>query len=215
MIVAEGLARRFGRREVLRGLDLTAAAGDFLLVLGANGAGKTTLLRVLATLLRPSGGRARVAGADLQQEPATVRRSVGFVGHSPLLYRDVTVAENLRFYAEMYGVDRPRERSEELLEKVELSLRRDDPVRDLSRGMRQRAAIARALLHRPRVLLLDEPYAALDERARSLFDGILQEQAGRSTIVLVTHEPDRPSRWATMTLLLEGGTVTPVNGLRP
>jgi heme exporter protein A len=208
----QGLTRRFGRREVLRGVDLSVAPGGFLLVLGANGAGKTTLLRILATLLRPGAGRVTVAGTDVGEEPEAVRRSVGFVGHAPLLYGDLTLGENLRFFAAAYGIGSPAKRIAEVVDGVELSLRYDDPVRELSRGMRQRAALARALLHRPSVLLLDEPYAALDERARVLLDGILDEESGGTTIVLVTHEPERPLRWATETVRLEDGVAVPADG---
>jgi len=213
-VVVDGLARSFGSREVLRGLDLAVAPGCFLLVLGANGAGKTTLLRILATLLRPGAGQVRVAGADVREDPAAVRRVVGMVGHSPLLYGDLTVDENLRFFAGMYGVDAAADRIACLLERLKLTPRRRDRVRDLSRGMRQRAAVARALLHRPSVLLLDEPYEALDECARLLLDGILDEHCGRTTIVLATHEPKRPSQWATAVVRLADGLAIPVAGGR-
>ena len=208
-VAVEGLHRRFGRRDVLHDVDLDLECGGFLLVLGDNGAGKTTLLRILATLLTPTAGRVVIAGRDVRQAPSAVRRAIGLVGHSPLLYRDLTVAENLRFYAAMYGVSHPEARIGELVERLELRWRCDDPVGELSRGTRQRAAIARALLHRPQVLLLDEPYAALDDRARDRLDQLLAEESERTTVVLATHEPARPSRWATAAVLLHDGEASP------
>jgi len=210
-VVVKGLRRRFGRRDVICDVDLDVEAGGFLLVLGDNGAGKTTLLRILATLLMPTAGSVLIGGTDVSRAPTATRRTVGFVGHSPLLYHDLTVSENLRFYAAMYEVAEPEERIDGLVERLELRWRRDDPVGELSRGTRQRAALARALLHRPQLLLLDEPYAALDDRARDRLDQILAEESERTTIVLATHEPARPSRWATAAVLLEGGGASPVD----
>ncbi len=208
-IAVEGLSRRFGRREVLREVALELPQGAFLLLLGANGAGKTTLLRILAALLPPSSGRAEVAGHDIRTEPVAVRRAVGYVGHTPLLYRDLTAAENLRFYADMYGLPDPSARTAEMLDRVELRRRSHDAAGELSRGMRQRLAIARALLHDPSVLLLDEPYGGLDDRAAAVLDRILEEQAGRTTVVLVTHEPARPMRWATAVREVRDGRLHP------
>jgi heme exporter protein A len=202
---AEGVERRFGRRRVLVEVSFDLAPGGFLLLLGPNGAGKTTLLRILATLLSPSGGSVRICGHDAREDAASVRRLIGFVGHSPLLYGDLTARENLRFYARMYQVAGAEERIADLLDRVELTVRADDPTHEFSKGMRQRLALARALLHDPRVLLLDEPYAGLDTRAAGLLDGLLDERAGRATVVLVTHDPARPAAWASATLTLAGG----------
>jgi len=214
-VAVEGLSRRFGRREVLRDVALELPQGAFLLLLGANGAGKTTLLRILAALLLPSSGRAEVAGHDVRAEPAGVRRAVGYVGHAALLYRDLTAAENLRFYADMYGLPDPAARAAEMLDRVELRRRSHDAAGELSRGMRQRLAIARALLHDPSVLLLDEPYGGLDDRAAAVLDGILEEHAGRTTVVLVTHEPSRPMRWATVAREVRDGRLHPLDVRAP
>lgn len=171
-------------------------------VFGANGAGKTTLLRVLATLLRPHAGIARVAGAALPDEAWKVRGRVGYLGHDPLLYRELTPRENLRFHARLHRVD--DERVEELLEGVGLGRRAADPVRELSRGMVQRVAVARAVLHDPPLLLLDEPRAGLDPAAVELLEPLIGRAAGR-TRVLVTHDVEGGLRESDLALGLSGG----------
>ena len=160
-IRVEGLGKTFGRRDVLRDVSFTVPRGGFLTLFGPNGAGKTTTLRLVATLLRPSTGSVAVAGHDLRDDPQPVRWAIGFISHEPLLYRDLTAEENLRFYADMYGLADPQRRIADLLERVELSHRRYDLTRTFSKGMLQRLAIARALLHKPCVLLLDEPHSGL------------------------------------------------------
>src|SRR5947208_6901337 len=149
----DGLARSYGERAVLRDLSFRLEAGRTLLVLGPNGAGKSTLLRVLATLLRPHGGRVRVLGRELPREGWAVRGRLGLVAHEPLLYRDLSGRENLRYHARLFGT--PLSRVDELLERVGMAGRADEPVRTLSRGMVQRLAVCRAVLHRPELLLLD------------------------------------------------------------
>src|SRR5688500_10125982 len=153
-VALEGVGRAYGERVALREVSFELPAGATVAVFGANGAGKTTLLRVLAGLLRPHAGRASVLGAELPREAWRARGRIGLLGHEPLLYRELTVRENLRFHARLHGVDAAR--VEELTERVGLALRADDPVRTLSRGMTQRAAICRAVLHAPDLLLLDE-----------------------------------------------------------
>jgi len=204
-IVAAGLTRSFGRRAVVADLSFTVARGGFLALFGPNGAGKTTTLRLLATLLRPSAGSVAVAGHDGRRDPTAVRRAVGFISHEPLLYRDLTARENLRFYADMYGVADPAGRVAELLERLELGHRGGDAVATLSRGMRQRLAIARALVHRPRVLLLDEPDAGLDARAVELLGGLLAEIRGEHTFVCSTHDLRRGLELADQVLILDAG----------
>ena len=162
----EGLTRRYGEREALDGVSLTLARGHTLVVFGPNGAGKSTLLRVLATLLRPQEGRVEVLGHGLPGEAWAVRGQVGLLGHEPLLYRELSARENLRLHARLHGV--PEERVEELLRALEIADRGDEPLRGLSRGTVQRVAVARAVLHDPPLLLLDEPYANLDPAAVSL-----------------------------------------------
>jgi heme exporter protein A len=182
----EGLARRYGEREALSGVSLSLAAGQTLVVFGPNGAGKTTLLRVLATLLRPHAGRVRVLGSSLPEQSWTVRGRVGLLGHEPLLYRELTARENLRFHARLHGVADAR--VEELLDAVALSAREREPLRTLSRGMVQRVAVARAVLHEPELLLLDEPYSNLDPAAVEMVSPLIGAASGR-TRVICSHDP--------------------------
>lgn len=189
MIEVRKLVKRFGSKTVLRGLDFQAQAGEFVALLGPNGAGKTTLLRILASLSRPTLGAVRVAGLSLPAQAAAVRRRLGVVTHLPLLYGDLTAEENLRFYGRMYGAPDLAARVDETLELVGLSARRRDPVRTFSRGMQQRLAIGRALLHDPDVLLFDEPHTGLDEEACDMLDALLREVASRGrTVVLTSHD---------------------------
>jgi heme exporter protein A len=204
-IRVEGLGRSFGRREVLHDVSFTVRRGGFLTLFGPNGAGKTTTLRLLATLLRPSSGSITIAGHDLADDPQPVRRALGFISHNPLLYRDLSAQENLRFYADMYGVADANRRIGDLLERVELSHRRYDVVRTFSKGMLQRLAIARALLHRPRVLLLDEPHSGLDPHAVDILDGLLAEIRAEHTFVMTTHNLGKGLELADQVLILDDG----------
>ncbi|TMM16604.1 MAG: ABC transporter ATP-binding protein [Actinobacteria bacterium] len=198
----EGLARRYGEREALGGVSLSLQAGQSLVVFGPNGAGKSTLLRVLATLLRPHAGSVRVLGKPLPEEAWAVRGRVGLLAHEPLLYRDLTARENLRFHARLHGV--ALERVERLLELVRLERRCREPLRTLSRGMVQRVAVARAVLHEPELLLLDEPRANLDPAASELVDPLIGAAAQR-TRVITSHDPARGLAEADMVLGLRAG----------
>ena len=182
----EGLTRRYGERDALHDVSLTLEEGRTLVVFGPNGAGKTTLLRVLASLLRPHEGKVRVLGASLPREAFSLRGRVGLLGHEPLLYRELTARENLGFQARLHGVR--EERVSELLEAVEIAHRRDEPLRALSRGMVQRVAVARAVLHDPPLLLLDEPHANLDPAAVELVAPLIGAESGR-TRVICSHDP--------------------------
>jgi heme exporter protein A len=182
----EGLTRHYGERPALSDVSLTLAAGRTLVVFGPNGAGKTTLLRVLATLLRPHAGSVRVLGRELPREGWAVRGRVGLLAHEPLLYRDLTVRENLRFHARLHGVAEAR--IDELLAQLDLAERADEPLRTLSRGMVQRAAICRAVLHDPELLLLDEPRANLDPQGAELAEPLIGSSSAR-TRVLTSHDP--------------------------
>ena len=206
MIRVRGLKKSFGDRWALRGVDLDVAGGECLALIGPNGAGKTTLLRILSTLTRPSAGTVSVAGQDLNAGATEIRRSVGFLSHQPLLYEDLTAQENLRFYGRMYDVRGPEERIAVLLRKVGLESSAQDLVRTFSRGMKQRLAIARALLHDPPVLLMDEPYTGLDQRAAETLDSVLRDAGAASrTIVLTTHDLERGIRLSQRAALLVGG----------
>jgi heme exporter protein A len=203
-LVIDRLVRRFGEREAIAGISATLAEGETLAVLGPNGAGKTTLLRVLATLLRPHGGVVQVLGSEIPRDAHTVRPRVGLVGHEPLLYRELTGRENLDFYAQLYGIDERSLRIEELLASTGLTRRADEPVRSLSRGMVQRLAICRAVLHRPALLLLDEPRDGLDPEAAELVEPLIGRDCG-CTRVLVTHNIERSIHEADRILgLVEG-----------
>jgi heme exporter protein A len=190
-IELRGARRDFGERIAFAGIDLALAAGASLAVVGPNGSGKTTLLRVLAGLLRPSAGEARVLGCELPGETWRLRGRVGYLGHEPLLYRDLTARENLEFAARLHGLggETCARRIEELLAATGMERRAGDPVRDFSAGMSQRVAVCRALLHEPELLLLDEPDAHLDAAAAGAVDELLAN--GSPTRVVVTHDRGR------------------------
>jgi heme exporter protein A len=186
VVELDGVTRAYGERVALADVTLTVTAGTTLVVFGPNGAGKSTLLRILATLLRPHGGTARVLGHELPRQAWAVRGKVGLLGHDPLLYRELTVRENLRFHARLHGV--AEERIDALLEATALTARADDPVRTLSRGLAQRAAVCRAVLHDPPLLLLDEPRANLDPRSVELVEPLIGRGSGRTRVV-TSHDP--------------------------
>ena len=201
-VALEGVGRAYGERVVLRDVTLALAPGETLAVFGANGAGKTTLLRILAGLLRPHAGRALVLGAALPREGWKVRGRVGLLAHDPLLYRDLTVRENLAFHARLHDV--PLARAEALTDVVGLGLRADEPVRTLSRGMAQRAAICRAVLHAPDLLLLDEPTANLDPGGADAVAPLIGRGAGPAR-VLISHDVEQGLGEADRVLGLRAG----------
>jgi heme exporter protein A len=187
-----GLRRDYGERTALDGVGLELAKGDSLVVLGPNGAGKTTLLRILATLLRPSGGEVGVLGWTLPSEAWVLRGRIGYLGHEPLLYRDLSGRENLRFHAKLHGVsgESAEARIAALLAAAGMERRADERVAELSAGMRQRLAICRCVLHEPELLLLDEPDSNLDAEGRELARGLIGPGGGQTRVV-VTHDPER------------------------
>ena len=187
-----GLRRDYGDRPALDGVALELASGESLVVLGPNGAGKTTLLRILATLLRPSGGEAVVLGCALPREAWKLRGRIGYLGHEPLMYRDLSGRENLRFQARLHGIrgERAEARIAELLAAVGMERRADERIVELSAGMRQRLSICRCVLHEPELLLLDEPDSNHDVAGREVARGLIGPGAGR-TRVIVTHDPER------------------------
>jgi heme exporter protein A len=207
-IELERLERRYGERVALGGVSVRVEEGQTLAVLGGNGAGKTTLLRVLAGLLRPQGGHARVLGAELPDERWKLPAQVGYLGHEPLLYRELSGRENLRYHAELHSVSPTR--VEPLLDQLDVADRADEPVRDLSKGLVQRLAIARAVLHDPRLLLLDEPRANLDPAAAELVEPLIGRASGR-TRVLVSHDVEGALAESDVALGLKQGRPAPVD----
>jgi ABC-type multidrug transport system ATPase subunit len=201
-VTIAGLTRRFGERTVLRDLSVEVPTGATLAVLGRNGAGKSTLLRILSTLLRPHGGRVVLLGEELPRRAWAVRGRIGLLGHEPLLYRDLSGRENLQYHARLHGVG--DERVRELLEAVQMGTRADEPVRLLSRGMVQRLAICRAVLHRPAVLLLDEPRSNLDPAAADLVAPLIGGASG-ATRVITSHDPGSALAEADVVLALRDG----------
>jgi len=209
MITVKKLVKRFGLKAVLKGLDFEVQPGEFVALLGPNGAGKTTFLRVLASLSRPSLGSVQVAGYKLPDEAAAVRARLGVVSHLPLLYGDLTAEENLRFYGRMYNISDLELRITEVLEMVGLENRRRDLVRTYSRGMQQRLAIGRAVLHDPDVVLFDEPYTGLDQDASSMLDEVLKTVAAKGrTVVMTSHDLARAEELATRFDILSRGVIS-------
>ena len=202
-----GLTRAFGVRKALDGVDLDLPERAFLSVFGPNGAGKTTLIKVLTTLLNPTNGTAQVLGMDVVRDAVELRTHIGLISHNPLLYPDLTAEENLLFFADMYGVEQPEARVAELLEAVELDHRKLDLTRTFSRGMLQRLSIARALLHRPEVLFLDEPYSGLDPHAMDILDGLIAQIRGNHTFVMISHDLDKGLELCSHALILAKGRV--------
>lgn len=211
------LSKVFGLRKAVDKVSFTLPQGAFLSIFGANGAGKTTLLRMLATLTRPSKGNALIFGTELKEKPEEIRAHIGLISHKPMLYTDLSVEDNLLLAARLYGVESPEERTSELLATVELTARRHDVIRTFSRGMTQRAAIARALVHDPRLIFLDEPYSGLDPRAVQIFDELLdrirkpqqsteQGQDAR-TFCMVSHDLEKGLALASHLLILDRGKV--------
>jgi heme exporter protein A len=229
MIELRRLTKAFGSKVALRNVDLRVEAGESLVIFGPNGAGKSTLIRILSSLSRPTGGRVLIGGLDLATHADGIRRYLGVVSHAPLLYDSLTAEENLRFFAQLYGMKEPAPRIAEMLGRVGLTARRSDLVRTFSRGMVQRLAIARALLHDPQVLLLDEPDTGLDPQAAEMLHSLLVQLSGRSgeganqrisestgeqgsegaqrTIVTVTHSIERGLAIADRVVILAAGKI--------
>ncbi len=189
MIQIHGLVKRYGLNTALRGVDLHVRDGEFVTLVGPNGAGKSTLMRIVATLLAPTEGQVSVGGWDFPANAGKVRRHIGLVSHQSLLYHDLSAAENLTFFARLYQLDDIEGRVNQALKKVGLFARQRDPVAGFSRGMVQRLTIARATLHEPDVLLMDEPYTGLDQDASLLLDSLLAQESNKGrTILMITHD---------------------------
>jgi heme exporter protein A len=208
MIEIRKLVKAFGNRAVLKGVDLTVSEGEFLTLVGPNGAGKTTLMNVISTLTKPTGGMVNIAGYDLADGAVQLRRQIGLVSHKTLLYDDLSAEQNLRFYARMYDVADADVRIEMVLRRVGLWGRQRDPVRTYSRGMQQRLAIARSMLHAPPILLLDEPDTGLDQHAAAMLTDLLHEVgATRRTVLMTTHNLERGLELGDRVAILAGGRI--------
>ncbi len=208
MIKVIKLVKAFGSRVVLRNIDIDIAPGDFVTLLGVNGAGKTTLMSIIATLGRPTAGTVLIGGMDTAQHAAHIRRYIGLVSHKTLLYDDLSGEQNLQFYARMYDVPDSKARINEVLHQVGLWGRQKDPVRTYSRGMQQRLAIARAILHNPPILLLDEPDTGLDQNAASMLGDLLAAVGmNRRTVLMTTHNLERGVSLGKRVLVLDKGKI--------
>jgi heme exporter protein A len=216
ILLAEGLSRRFGTRRALDGVDLRVDRGESVAVFGANGAGKTTLLRLLSSGLLPTSGSVRFEGRRVRGGDAALRARIGLLSHQTFLYDDLSAEENLLFFGRLHGLEDPEGRSEALLREVGLRARAEDRVRTFSRGMQQRLALARALLHEPALLFLDEPFSGLDPTAAESIRGTLQRFLGRGgTIVLTTHDVDLGLALCVRWIFLAAGRVADAGTTRP
>jgi heme exporter protein A len=209
LIEIKDLIKNFGRKKVLKRVNLKIKKGEFLTLFGPNGAGKTTLLKTVATVINPDGGEIIVNGSKLSEEAIEIRRKVGFVSHNPLLYDDLTSEENLKFYARMYEVKDYERKIDFLLKKVGLFHRKYDLVRTFSRGMLQRLAIARTLVHDPEILLLDEPYTGLDPGASNMLDELLSALKDEGhTFFMTSHDLEKGYNLATRVAVIVDGEIT-------
>lgn len=205
---SHGIEKKFGYSVAVRDVTLRIERGEFVALFGRNGAGKTTFLKVAATLMRPTRGWLSIEGFDVAKQPEQARRRIGFLSHNTLVYRDLSPLDNLKFFCRLYGQDDSDDRILDLLDQVHLRRLAEQPVRSFSRGLHQRVGIARALLHDPSLLLLDEPYTGLDAQAAETLNGILDKfiREGK-TVVLTTHDLEQGLRAATRAVIMEKGTV--------
>ncbi len=206
-VETQHLSKVFGTRKAIDDVTFELPEGAFLSIFGPNGAGKTTLLRILSTLTRPSDGSVYICGIDLKENPDEARNCIGMISHASMLYPDLTAEENLVLYAKLYGVTNPEQRARELLDAVGLSHRRLDQVRTFSRGMTQRVSIARALVHNPRVVFLDEPYSGLDPHAVEIFDELISDIRTDKTFVMVSHDLQKGYDICSHALVLAKGQI--------
>jgi heme exporter protein A len=205
---AEDIRKTFGHFTALAGVTLNVQRGEFLTLFGRNGAGKTTFLKIASTLVRATYGKLWIQGIDIREEPEQARRHIGFLSHNTYLYRDLNPVENLRFFAQLYGVPDAEQRIQLLLDRVGLRRRVSDPVRAFSRGLHQRVGIARVMLHDPSVILLDEPYTGLDANAIETLNVMLDEAIARGkTVVLTTHDLEQGLRAATRAAIIDRGKI--------
>lgn len=208
MIVAKGLTKKIGTKEILKGIDLEIGAGEFVTCFGPNGAGKTTTLKILALLSKPSGGNLWIDGQNTKENTDNLRSKIGVISHNSFLYHNLTAKDNLEFYARMYQVPHPKARVSDLLERVGLTYAANELVSSFSRGMEQRLSIARSLINNPSILLMDEPYTGLDEGAKHILNNLLAQLShNKQTIFLITHDFEQGLTQSTSSLILVGGSI--------
>lgn len=214
-IETRGLEKQFGFFPVLMGIDLTVSQGGFLTIFGPNGAGKSTLLSILATFIKPGGGEALVGGFDVSREKQQIRKLIGFISHNTMLYENLTARENLEFIGAFYDVPDLKNRCSDILKRVELYAKKDALVSTLSFGTRQRLAIARTLLHDPRILFLDEPYSGLDYGGAAILTSILGSMKADKTIVMTTHNVYEGLSLCDKVAILDRGEVVYASAQKP
>ncbi len=208
MIETKGLIKTIGDKMILRGINLSIKKGETVAILGPNGAGKSTVLKILGGLIKASSGEVKVNGLDLKKDSYDVKRKIGFLAHNSFLYDHLTPLENLKFFGKLYGVENVEERAKQLIDEVGLSFFTHDPVRSFSRGMMQRIAIARAIIHQPEILLFDEPHTGLDQQAIKLLnDVILRMKEEGSTILMVTHDFQQAIETCDRFIIIKNGKV--------
>jgi len=208
VINAEAITKTFGVHDALRGIDLAVNPGESIVILGPNGAGKTTLLKILATIMNPTSGSLFVFGLNVKDEAENIRRRIGVVSHQSFFYSSLTIYENLEFYARMYGIDNHNSRIKEVIEMVGMTDRLHDRTNTLSRGMQQRISIARALLHNPDIVLLDEPETGLDQQALSMLWRLLRDDKEKNrTVIVSTHNLERALEFADSVIILRRGSI--------
>jgi ABC-type multidrug transport system ATPase subunit len=202
------LEKSFGEHRALRGIDLMVSRGECLVILGPNGAGKTTLLKILSTLMKPSAGSVWLDGIDIRDKPVQIRRKISLVSHQTFLYDDLTVLENLRFYGKMYDIADLEKRIREVTAWAQLESRLHDRAGTLSRGLQQRASIARAVLHNPSILFLDEPEVGLDPQSSAMVRDVLDStNSGSRTVVMATHNLERGLELADSVVIIDRGKI--------
>ena len=208
MIRVHNLTKKFGNKTVFTDINFSVKNGDFLTIVGPNGAGKTTLLKIMATLVKATEGTVEIEGFDIKQSPEKVRGIIGVISHNTYLYSELTAVENLKFFGKMYAVPEIDTRLDDALEQTGLEHRKDDRVGTFSRGMKQRLSIARAILHKPAVLLLDEPYTGLDQQASASLESVLNSLTGSGiTTIMISHDLKRSLALSDQVMILASGTV--------
>lgn len=208
MISAKSLTKKIGSKAILKGIDLEVKEGEFLTVFGPNGAGKSTLLKILALLMRPSNGKLTINGLDSEKESIKIRKDIGVISHQTFLYDNLTAQENLEFYGRMYGVTDLKDKLYDALQEVGLEFSLKDPVRTFSRGMLQRLAIARATLHNPKLLFLDEPYTGLDPHAIDILNKVLAKlNTNNRTIFMITHNFEQGLDLSNRIMIMSKGSI--------